>query len=106
MAHFVISIQNPVDEYLEPMELALALAAFEHSISLVFIRQGLSWLTPNQQPRVEGAKSPSKLLKSLPLFGIENCYALTSQIDLPQVSCISNATYQQLLQSADNHFSF
>lgn len=106
MAHFLISIHTTADEYLEPVELALALAAFEHEVTLVFAQQGLTWLMAQQSGRADGAKSPSKVLASLPLFNIKHCHAFAQQVEHAGVTSISAAQYQQLLQQADYHFSF
>lgn len=106
MAKITISIENPPDAYLEPLELALAMAAFDHEISLVFINQGISWLYPEQGARAASGKSPSKMLASLALFNIEQVYMLESNQTHLAAENISLAAYKTLLNQAQYQFSF
>lgn len=105
MAKLLISIQTPPDPYLEPLELALAMAAFEHDISLVFLDQGLSWLYPEQNARAASGKSPSKMLASLALFNINQLYCINGT-NPSMAQSISHAQYKQLLNQATYQFSF
>lgn len=105
MAKFVINIQTVPDAYLEPLELALAMAAFDHEVSLVFSQQGLTWLQPEKQSNIAGGKSPSKMLASLALFNINEVYALDDK-NIEMAQCISDKQYQALLNQAHYHLSF
>lgn len=105
MAKLVISIQTPPDSYLEPLELALAMAAFDHEICLVFINQGLNWLHPDQSARTASGKSPSKMLASLALFNIDQVYCINGT-DQSIAQPINQAEYKRLLNQATHQFSF
>ena len=56
-------------------DLALAAAAFEQPVALLFMDDGVWQLLPDQQPAAIGAKSISSTLDSLPLYDIETVYA-------------------------------
>ena len=68
----LIHVTPPPSPDCEALEYALALAAFDLEVAIVFSGDGLFWLQPNQSARSVGGKSPSKLLAALPMFGIEN----------------------------------
>ncbi len=56
------------------VDLALAAAAFEQQVDLLFQGDGVLQLLPNQQSELLGLKSIGKVLGSLPLYGIEQVY--------------------------------
>ena len=64
----------------EPLELALALAAFDQPPCLIFEGAGLQWLTKDIQAFAPGGKSPAKLLKSLPLYDCDQVYYLDDEV--------------------------
>lgn len=55
----------------EALEYALAMAAFDLDVRLLFSGAGLAWLMAGQSPRKRDGKSPSKLLSALPMYGID-----------------------------------
>jgi tRNA 2-thiouridine synthesizing protein C len=67
----LIHVTTPPSPDCEALEYALALAAFDLEIAILFTGDGLFWLQPNQEARSAGGKSPSKLLAALPMFGID-----------------------------------
>ena len=56
-------------------DLALAAAAFEQPVSMLFMDDGIWHLLPDQKPAAISAKSISSTLDSLPLYDIEIVYA-------------------------------
>jgi tRNA 2-thiouridine synthesizing protein C len=67
----LIHVTTPPSPDCEALEYALALAAFDLEVAILFTGDGLFWLQPNQEARTNGGKSPSKLLAALPMFGID-----------------------------------
>ena len=63
----------------ESIELALAAAAFEQSVALVFTGLGTQWLNTNQLAQKQGGKNPANLIKALPMYDIEHIYYLSSK---------------------------
>jgi tRNA 2-thiouridine synthesizing protein C len=58
----------------EALELALAGAAFELPVSLLFMDDGVFQLSPAQNAAALEQKSLAANLQALELFGIEDCY--------------------------------
>ncbi len=97
------------------VEAALAFAAFEQNISLLFLGTGTLQLLPNQSGRDMGHKSISKMLASLPLYDIPHVYvdvvsATRYGVDLrtspvPAKTLDKNGI-QQLLSKAQHILSF
>ena len=56
------------------LDLALAAAAFDQPISLLFSGAGVLQLLPRQDCEARGVKNIGRLLASLPLYGIERVY--------------------------------
>jgi tRNA 2-thiouridine synthesizing protein C len=56
------------------MDTALAAAAFEQPVELLFVGAGVLNLLPDQQARRVAAKHIDRLLASLPLYDIETLY--------------------------------
>lgn len=57
------------------LDAALALAAFDQPVKLLFLGEGVLQLVPEQDTQGTGAKNVSKLLASLPLYDIETVYS-------------------------------
>lgn len=57
------------------VDAALAAAAFEQPLDLVFMGDGVLQLVPGQESDGVGRRNLGKLLASLPLYGIETVYA-------------------------------
>ena len=70
----LVVIQTPPTADAEPLELAMALAAFDLPVTLLFIDAGLLWLCKDQQARRDGGKSPSRLLSALPMYDCDEVY--------------------------------
>lgn len=70
----LIHITQPPTPNCEALEYALAMAAFDLDVSILFSGRGVYWLKPSQQARITGGKNPQKLLAALPMYGIENIY--------------------------------
>jgi len=64
----------------EALDIALAAAAFDLPVALLFLDDGLFQLTTAQQPSCLQQKDLSANLKALPLFGIDSCYAAKSSL--------------------------
>jgi tRNA 2-thiouridine synthesizing protein C len=56
-------------------DVALAAAAFDQPVSLLFLDDGVWQLVPDQNPEVIGAKSIARTLDSLALYDIDGVYA-------------------------------
>jgi tRNA 2-thiouridine synthesizing protein C len=56
-------------------DVALAAAAFEQPVSLLFMGDGVWQLVPGHSPSALGAKSIASTLDSLPLYDISTVYA-------------------------------
>ncbi|GAA6152115.1 sulfurtransferase complex subunit TusC [Pseudoteredinibacter isoporae] len=65
----------------ELIDVALASAAFDQNISLVFLGAGVLQLKDEQDPSSIEQKNHGKLLSMLELYDIENIYALDSAIE-------------------------
>lgn len=71
------------------IDAALASAAFEQRVTLLFVGDGVLQLLPEQEPAAIGRKSHARVLSSLPLYGIEQVYVDAGsvkryQLDLAQ----------------------
>lgn len=85
MADALIVIRNAPSADLEAIELALAMGAFDHQVSLLFIGAGLLWLINHQQERKPGGKSPSKLVNALPIYDCEAVYYSRADLEALQL---------------------
>jgi tRNA 2-thiouridine synthesizing protein C len=56
------------------LDVALASAAFEQPVDLLFIGDGVLHLQAGQESQARGLRNKGKLLASLPLYGIERVY--------------------------------
>lgn len=57
------------------LDAALAAAAFEQPVELLFVGDGVLHLLPGQESAAIGLRNAGKLLASLPLYDIEAVYA-------------------------------
>src|SRR5690554_2434330 len=112
--YVLISIETPPTLDLEAAELALALAAFDIPVKVVFRNQGLFWLL-DQAPRKLGGKSAAKVLSSFALYVIEEMYAVENEVkefdininDLPTLNKVkSNSELTQVIQDSAHYFMF
>lgn len=56
------------------LDVALAAAAFDQPVSLLFLGDGVLQLLPNQDSKILGMKSQERALASLPLYDIDKVY--------------------------------
>ncbi|MDN6318685.1 MAG: DsrE family protein [Marinobacter sp.] len=61
----------------EALDMAFSLAAFDQSVSLLFMGAGVNWLRAAQQTNGIEQKSVEKNLSAAPIFGVEAMYADT-----------------------------
>ena len=71
------------------LDVALAMAAFEQRIDMLFMGDGVLQLRPNQDTQALGVKSFSRQLAALPLYDVNSVYvdgaaASRYQVDLAQ----------------------
>ena len=97
------------------LDLAMAAAAFEQDVSLLFLGAGVSQLIAGQQSDAIGEKSLEKQLAALPLYDVDELYAdadalqryglAASELSLP-VQLLDTAGIAQLFASSDivHHF--
>ena len=69
------------------IDVALAAAAFDQAVTLLFVGDGVLQLMPDQDAGTRGVRNLGKLLASLPLYDIEQVYvdaeaAARYQLDL------------------------
>lgn len=64
----LIIISNPPSLDLEPLELLLALAAFEQAPKVLLMGQGIHYANKFQQAKKTNGKSPSKVMSALPMY--------------------------------------
>ncbi|MCK7548497.1 DsrE family protein [Marinobacter koreensis] len=55
----------------EGLDMAFSLAAFDQSVTLLFIGAGVNWLRKGQSPEGISQKSVEKNLSAAPIFGVE-----------------------------------
>jgi tRNA 2-thiouridine synthesizing protein C len=76
----LIIISTPPTLDLEPIELILALAAFDQSPSLLLLGQGIHYANTLQLAKRSGGKSPSKVLAALPMYDCEEIFISATDI--------------------------
>lgn len=67
----LIIISTPPTLDLEPLELILALAAFEQTPKVLLLGQGIHYANTLQKQKKPGGKSPSKVISALPMYDCE-----------------------------------
>ena len=96
-------------------DLALAAAAFEQPVSLLFMDDGVWQLLPDQQPGQIDAKSIESTLASLPLYDVESLYAEQRSLDArglaaadlaAEVAVVDEARLRELMSSHDQVLVF
>lgn len=73
----IVSRHSPYGSSLarSAIDIALATAAFEQSVSILFLGDGALQLIADQDAKVLGSKNISKQIASFPLYDIEQVYA-------------------------------
>lgn len=106
--------QNSLSQ--EALDLALASAAFDASVSLVFLGDGVLQLLAQQDGTMISRKNHFKTLASLPLYDIDNCYVSDSDLsklalnkhDLVEqnLTFVSDTEIAAIIAKADKVVSF
>ena len=92
----LILVTQPPTPDCEALEYALAMAAFDISVKLLFTGDGVYWLQQNQAARKTGGKSPSKLLAATGLYGVEDIGYISDSY--------ATADFQSLTQAEASHW--
>lgn len=97
----------------EALDLALAGALFDQSISILLLDDAVFQLLPDQRPKEIGQKNIGAMMQSVPIYDIDNIYlaarALTergltvSTLSFP-AKALSAAEIKQLIQAQDQVF--
>ncbi|WP_269619215.1 sulfurtransferase complex subunit TusC [Zhongshania sp. BJYM1] len=99
----------------EAVDMALATAAFDQKISLVFLQDAIFQLLTAKDATIIEAKPHSGIINALPLYDIEKIFYLKEDREARQLSQnslvahaseISAAKLHELLRSADRVQSF
>ncbi len=97
------------------VDVALAAAAFDQPVKLLFMGDGVLQLLPDQDSRAIGRKNIARLLASLPLYDIETVYAEAEaaarySIDLATapvaIQTLTGTQIHQLMASCDHLLGF
>ena len=97
------------------LDVALAAAAFDQLISLLFAGDGVLQLLPGQESAALGVKNVGRLLASLPLYDIEQVYveaeaAQRYQLDLAAAplaaTALDRGAIAELIQAHDHLLGF
>jgi tRNA 2-thiouridine synthesizing protein C len=83
------------------LDVALAAAAFDQQVELLFMDDGVWQLLPAQQPTAIGAKNLYKTLQSMPLYDIESFYVEADSLAQRQLSPDQLECQVQLLEAED-----
>jgi len=83
------------------LDAALALAAFEQLVDILFMGDGVLHLLPDQMSSNIGVKNVGKLLSSLPLYDIDAVYLDASAAEQYQVDTANTPVTAQRLDNAD-----
>ena len=111
----LIIISSPPTLDLEPIELTLALAAFEQAPKLLFIGQGIHHLNVLQQMKKTNGKSPAKIISALPMYDCDDVFVAEQSMvnqgfiktDLhPFCQFLNNEQMQELIKHSKHCVNF
>lgn len=93
------------------IDMALAAAAFEQNVSVLFTGDGILQLLPEQDAQLVGAKNLGRIIASMPLYGIETFYVDTASAaqrgigpsDLPEQALMLDSDALQTLLHGHHH---
>jgi tRNA 2-thiouridine synthesizing protein C len=97
------------------IDVALATAAFDQDVDLLFVGEGVLQLIPDQDGHQLGTKTIGRLLSSLPLYDITHVYADANAISRFSLNVsrspietrvLTALQMQQLMQSCDQLLGF
>jgi tRNA 2-thiouridine synthesizing protein C len=105
----LIIISTPPTLDLEPIELVLALAAFEQQPKLLLMGEGVFYANTLQQAKRINGKAASKVMPALPMYDCEEIFVCQTDVerfglenDILQPFCTSlnKQQLQQLIQQS------
>lgn len=70
----LIIISTPPTLDLEPLELILAMAAFEQAPKVLLLGSGIHYFNKFQQAKKSNGKSPTKVASALPMYDCEEIF--------------------------------
>lgn len=94
----------------EALDLALAAATFDQDVNILFTGDACYQLLGNQQPEQIDSKNLTKMLKALPIYGINQLYVdesnlacrnIETLVEGLAIKLVSSDEIQQLYQNAD-----
>lgn len=112
--YILIIIESSPTPDLEASELALALAAFDLPVQVLFRGAGVFWLL-HQEERKTGGKSASKVLAAFPMYDIEKTLITDRDVEkynlninnlIPGTVVIPTETLASLIKNANHCFTF
>ncbi len=111
MSKICVVISQPPTPDPEALEMILALATFDHDVSVIFTAAGIGWLYKNQQARKPKGKAPDKVLAAFPMYDCDKLYYRAADIQTTEpLTTLAEAAddqfIQQLIRSADHCLSF
>lgn len=111
----LLIISTPPTLDLEPIELILALAAFEQEPALLLLGQGIHYANRLQLAKKSAGKSPAKVLAALPMYDCEEIFVSAQDLkdqgleleDLhDHCTAIDDNTIKQLINQAKHCVNF
>ena len=85
----------------EALDMAMACAAFDQSVAMLFIGDGVLQLIAGQHGEVIGQKAHDKQLSALPLYDVETLYVDAQALQARQLDSKSLALPAQALAPAE-----
>lgn len=82
------------------LDAALAMAAFEQPVNILFLGDGVLHLLPDQDGSVLGVATISKLLASLPLYDIDSVYVDAEAAAKYHIAAADSSLERQFLSRA------
>lgn len=95
--------QTPYSSHLarEALDMALAFAAFDQEVALLFMGDAVYQLVEQQNTQQHGVKNIAKTLDSLALFDIEKIYICHESLKQRQLDKVQIKPFVQQLQAVD-----
>lgn len=110
MSNICVLITTPPSPDPEVAEMILALAAFDHKVSVVCSGAGTGWLLKNQGPRKTAGKSPDKVVSAFSMYDVEDVFFCVSDPVagelIPSARALATAEVTRLIAAADYCLSF
>lgn len=93
------------------LDTALATAAFDQPVNLLFLGAGVLQLLPEQDSSAVGVRNLRKVIDSMPLYDLEQCYVDADaaqrygliSADLPAGAILVDRTAQRALCDSHHH---